>query len=232
MGEHRARIRALLKGNAFLGRFPDAALDALLAKGKLKALAKGEAAYRKGDPGNALMVLASGRIKLSRTITKEVVLHFVSVGEVFGELAALDGKERAVDAIATEESEVFIVQRRDLLPILNKHPQAMLEIIAALCTRLRLGASAFEAKKRRMPARAAVCLLQLARHLGRKRKGCIHLELKMSRAQLGAYMDLSGPNVSRALVALQKKNVITLNRTEIVITDAAGLAAIAEIDPE
>jgi CRP-like cAMP-binding protein len=232
MGEHRARIRALLKSNAFLGGFPDAALDALLAKGKLRALAKGDAAYSRGDPGNALMVLVTGRIKLCRTISKEVVLHFVSVGEAFGELAALDGKERAVDAIATENSQVFIVQRRDLLPTLNKHPQAMLAIIAALCARLRRGASAFDAKKRRMPARAAMCLMELTHQIGRKRKGCVHLELKMSRAQLGAYMGLSGPNVSRALIALQEKNVIDVSRTEIVITDPDGLAAIAEIDPE
>jgi len=233
MSEHRARIRALLEGNAFLGRFPDAALEALLAKGKLRVLAKGEAAYNRGDPGNALMVLASGRVKLSRTVSKEVVLHIVSVGEVFGELAALDGKGRAVDAIATENSEIFVVHRRDLLQTLNKHPQAMLEIIAALCARLRYGASAFDGKKRSILARAALGLIRLASQIGRTRKGRLHLEPKMSRAEMGACMGgLSGSNVSRALVDLQRKNFITVSRTEIVITDPAGLTEIAEIDPE
>jgi CRP/FNR family transcriptional regulator, cyclic AMP receptor protein len=235
MSDHlpdQKRIRALLKGNTFLGRFPDAALDALLAKGKLKRLAKDAAAYRHGDPGNSLMVLTAGRIKLSRTITKEVVLHFVSVGEVFGELAALDGKERAVDAVATESSEVFVIYRRDLLPTLALHPQAMLEIIGALCARLRTGATAFDGKKRHMPARAAVGLIRLAEQFGRRRKGCIHLELNMSREQLGAFLDLSRSNVSRALVKLQEKNVIAINKTEIIIIDEEGLEAIAEADTD
>jgi len=227
---HRKRIRALLRSNAFLGRFPDVALDALLTKGRLKMLAKGAAAYRRGDPGNSLMVLTAGRIKLSRTATKEVVLHFVSVGEVFGELAALDGKERAVDAVATENSEVFVIYRRDLLPTLTKHPQAMLEIIGALCARLRMGATAFDGKKRHMRARAAVGLIRLADQFGRRRKGCIHLELNMSREQLGAFLDLVRSNVSRALGTLQDMKVITINKTEIIITDEEGLKAIAEAD--
>ena len=227
---HRARIRALLKSNSFLGRFPDAALDALLSKGKLKTLSKGDAAYERGGPGNRLMVLTAGRIKLSRTATKEVVLHFVSVGEVFGELAALDGKERAVDAVATENSEVFVIYRSDLLPTLNKHPQAMLEVIGALCARLRMGTTAFDSKKRHMPARAALGLIRLADQFGRRHKGRIHLELKMSREQLGNFLGLSRSNVSRALGKLQDAKVITINKTEIIITDEAGLRAIAEAD--
>lgn len=225
------RVRALLKGNLYLGRFPDAALDALLAKGKLKSLAKGEAAYIKGDPGNSLMVLAAGRIKLASTVSTEVVLHFVSVGEVFGELAALDGKERALDAVATETSEVFIIFRRDLLAVLSKHPQAMQEIIGALCARLRLAAIAFDGTRRPMPARAAAGLLRLADQFGRRRKGGIQLELNISREQLGGFLGLSRSNVSRALAALQDENVIEVEKTEIDITDVEKLRAIAEADP-
>ena len=57
------------------------------------------------------MVLTKGRIKLTNTSSdgKEVVLHYVGVGNIFGEVAALDGKERAADAIALEDAEVFVV---------------------------------------------------------------------------------------------------------------------------
>jgi CRP-like cAMP-binding protein len=72
----------------------------------------------------------------------------------------------------------------------------------------------------------------LADQFGRRRKGCIHLELNMSREQLGAFLDLSRSNVSRALVKLQDKNVITINKTEIIITDEEGLEAIAEADAD
>jgi CRP/FNR family transcriptional regulator len=95
-----------------------------------------------------------------------------------------------------------------------------------------MGATAFDSSKRPMAARAAVGLMRLAEHLGRRRKDGIHLELKMSRQQLGAFLGLSGHNVSRALVDLQKRKVIVVNKTHIVITDPEGLAAIAEVSPK
>ena len=81
------------------------------------------------------MVVIAGRAKLANDNVdgKEVVLHFLGVGDICGEIAALDGKERAVDAIALEDADVFVVSTRDLLPTLAAHPDAMLAIIRVLC---------------------------------------------------------------------------------------------------
>src|SRR6476660_4136403 len=118
---HLDRVRPFLQGKSFLGRLPDVVLDALIGKGQVRSFAKGALVYRRGDPGDSLIVLIKGRIKLTNTSVggKEVVLHYLGTGDIFGELAALDGKERAADAIALEDSEVFVVYTRDhLMPIL------------------------------------------------------------------------------------------------------------------
>jgi len=58
----QARVRPLLKANAFLGRLPDAALDTIIQRGQARTYAKGEFAFRRGDPGDRLMLLVTGGI--------------------------------------------------------------------------------------------------------------------------------------------------------------------------
>ena len=80
-----------------------------MGRGQLKRHAKRDIIYRRGEPGDSLMVVVAGRIKLTNVNVggKEVVLHFLVPGNIYGEIAALDGKERAANAVALEDSEVF-----------------------------------------------------------------------------------------------------------------------------
>jgi CRP-like cAMP-binding protein len=229
---YQARIRALLKSHAVLGRLPDGVLDGLLHKGQLKKYAKGEAVYRRGDPGDSLMVLVNGGIKLTiiSVQAKEVVVHFVALGETFGEISALDGKARALNAVALEASEVFAIRARDLMPAFAAHPNCLTEQVRSLCGKMRVGTLLIENRTLVMEARVARSLLGLARHLGRRRKDGIHLQLAASQEELGNYLGLSRANVSRQLGQLRKAGVIRIDEAGIVITDERGLARTAEAE--
>jgi len=222
-------IRPILTKNTFLGRLPDVVLDALMRKGQVRTYAKGALIYRRGDPSDSLMVVITGRVKISNTSAggKEVVLDFLGVGDIYGEFSALDGKERAVDAFALEESEVFVVYSRDLVPMLIAHPHAMLEVIRVLCERARAGAAIIEDNKLRMRARAAKGLLRLARQRGRRSADDASLQLTISQEELGKYLGLSRANVNRQLAQLKAANMIRIDGTEISIVDEKGLDEIA-----
>ena len=216
-------VRPFLTRNTILGRLPDVVLDALVRKGQVKSYAKGALIYRRGDPGDSLMVVISGRVKLANTNVggKEVALDFLGVGDILGETSALDGKERAVDAVALEGSDIFVVYTRDLLPTLLEHPQALLEIIRVLCERARAGAAIIEDNTLKMRARAARGLLRLARRRGR-RDGAT-LILTISQEELGKHLGLSRANVNRQLGQLKLANLIRIDGTEISIVDEQGL---------
>jgi CRP-like cAMP-binding protein len=224
------RVRPFLANNTLFGGIPGAALDSLLARGHTRKYAKGGIIYRRGEPGDSLMVLLAGKVKIFNTTAdaREVVLNFLGRGDINGEIAVLDGRERTADAVALEPCEVFVLYARDVMPALATHPSVLLDIIRMLCDKLRSASAIIEDSTLEMRSRVAKGLLRLAEQHGRRSKLGIRLELTMSQSELGGYLGLSRENVSRQLGQLREANVVSMDRSQIVITDAHGLAVIAD----
>jgi CRP-like cAMP-binding protein len=230
MTAQSGRLLAFLKSQTFFGGLPDDALDALIRKGHVKTFPKGNSVCRRGEPGDSLMVILSGRIKIANTNAdaKEVVLNFLGTGDILGEIAALDGKDRTAHGIALEDTEVLSIASRDLMPALLAHPQALVEIVELLCDKLRAASAIIEDSTLDMRGRAAKGLLRLADQHGRTGKDGIRIQLPLSQDDLGRYLGLSRANVSRQLGLLKGASLIRLDGPYVVIVDLAGLTEIAE----
>lgn len=75
--------------------------------GKKKFCAQGDSVFREGEPGDAAFIVETGMIAISKEINGErVELAQLGPGELFGEMAIIDGSRRMADATATEESVV------------------------------------------------------------------------------------------------------------------------------
>ena len=72
---------------------------------RLKRFASGETLFRMGDPGEAMMAVVSGSIKVSVSSLdgKEIILAILHPNDIIGEIAILDGRERTADAVALTE---------------------------------------------------------------------------------------------------------------------------------
>lgn len=99
----------------------------------------GSAIFSKGDPGSALFFVCEGTVKLSAQSQdgKDAVFNLAKEGDFFGEIALLDGLPRTANASAFTNCELLVVERRDLVPILEDHPALMWQLIQLLCARLR-----------------------------------------------------------------------------------------------
>lgn len=224
------QMLAFLKNQTFFGGLPDAALTALIRKGHTRRFAKGEVIFHRGDPGDRLTVIVSGRVKITNlnADAREIVLNFLEAGDVNGEIAVIDGNERSANAIALEDCEVLVILARDLMPVLTAHSDVMLEIMQVLCHRLRALTAVVEDGTLAMRGRVAKGLLRLAHQHGRTSRQGIRLELTLSQSDLGKYLGLSRENVSRQLRRLKDDKVITMEGARVIILDAAALATIAE----
>ena len=86
-----------------------------------------------------MMVVVRGRVKVCSHSEdgKELVLNLINPGEVVGEIALLDGADRTADAVTLTETELLVLERRDFVPFLQRHPDACMRLFAVLCERLR-----------------------------------------------------------------------------------------------
>lgn len=225
----KERTLQFVKHNTFLGALPEAVLLALVQRGHLRSFAQGQSIYQRGDPGDSLMVIVAGRVKITNVTAnaREVVLNFLGPGDLNGEIAALDGRERSAGAVALEDTQAFVIYRRDLLTVLSSSPEAMLEVIEVLCEKLRAASAIVEANALEMTGRAAAGLLRLARQHGRVTKKGLLIDLNISQRDLGNYFGLSRENVSRQLGKLKDAGLINIDDAYIYILDEAGLSGFA-----
>jgi CRP/FNR family transcriptional regulator, cyclic AMP receptor protein len=222
-------VRQLLKNTSFLGGLADDAFDAIVRRGRIKSYSSGDYLCRREERAQTLMVIMAGMVKITNCNQdgKEVVLNFLGPGETSGEMAVFDGKGRTANVIALQDTQVFLIFARDLLPLLTAHPQALLEMIQDLCGRLRDASAIIEDNSLDMRRRVARGLLRLALQHGRTSKEGIRVNLSVSQSELGAYFGLSRENVSRQLAQLRDGKVIKTTGSEIII-DQFALCEIAE----
>jgi len=226
-------LRSFLKNTTFLGSLSDPAMEALIHRGHVKKYSAGEVICRRQERGDSLMLIIKGLIKIANDNPdgKEVVLNFLGTGDTYGEMAVFGGQTRTADAVALQESEVFTVYARDLLPVLAAHPQALFEIVQVLCEKLQAASEAIEDNSLDMRRRVARGLLRLASQHGRTGKGGIRVNLTLSQSELAAYLGLSRENVNRQLGQLKDANVIRKEGAQIVVTDEFALTEIADEGP-
>src|SRR3978361_1158263 len=116
------RREALLKSPLFQA-MTSAELDETLKFAIERRFPRGTGIFQKGDEGSSLMAVLQGRVKISSVSVegKEVTLNNIHRGEIFGEIALLDGKQRSADATAAEETLLLVVERRHFLTFLPQN---------------------------------------------------------------------------------------------------------------
>jgi CRP/FNR family transcriptional regulator, cyclic AMP receptor protein len=100
--------------------------NALVARVEIRAYSAGETIFSMGSAGDHLMAVLSGSVSISVRSPggKEIVLAIMQPGEFFGEIALLDGKERAADARAITACHLAILEQRDVLALLIVTPRS------------------------------------------------------------------------------------------------------------
>jgi CRP-like cAMP-binding protein len=106
--------------------------------------------FDEGEPADAVYVLSSGavEIRVGTLSDHPRTLTVIKVGDVFGEMALLQGRRHQAAAIALEESEVLEVPRRDFLNRLNDADPVMRAVVNHLVSRLNDMTAAFRKSDR------------------------------------------------------------------------------------
>jgi len=218
--------RQIFERNFLLGKLSSSEIDTLLRYSRVEHYPAGEEIFAKGSPGNSLMIVLRGRVRISSiSLTgKEIVLNIIDAGEIVGEIALLDGGERSGDAVAMTDCELLVLNRRDFMPFIENRADICLMLIKILCQRLRQTSEQVEDLQfRHLESRIAKSLLHLSERSGQPVVDGRVLELHMSQSELSHIVGSSRESVNKQLQAWQKAGFIDLAKGSIVIRDPAAI---------
>ena len=220
--------RQVLRRSPLFARLTDSEIDAILAHARAARYAEGDRIFAKGDPGNSMMAVLKGRVMISSPSLdgRQMVLSVMRDGEVFGEIALLDGKERTADVSAMSDCELLVVPRRSVLALLEQRPDLCLRLLVVLCERLRRTNEQVEDLAfLDLEARIAKVLIRLAEEDGADRPRTGPAAVKISQRALGELVGGSRESVNKHLQDWKRSGIIAIEKGAIVICDAEALAA-------
>ncbi|HTV45439.1 MAG TPA: Crp/Fnr family transcriptional regulator [Stellaceae bacterium] len=218
--------RRIFSQHHLLGKLSDSEIDALVTYSRVEHYAAGREIFAKDSPGQSLMAVLHGSVRISSISIegKEIVFNIINSGEIFGEIAMLDGGERSGDATAITECDILVLNRRDFMPFLENHADICLMLIRILCQRLRQTSEQVEDLLfRHLEARVAKALLHLSGQATGPGIRSSALELHLSQSELGHIVGSSRESVNKQLQVWQRAGLIDLAKGSIVIRDPIAI---------
>jgi CRP/FNR family transcriptional regulator, cyclic AMP receptor protein len=214
-------LARLLAVNPFFASLGPDALAAIAGLCVTRSLEAGRTLFLKGDPGDALYAIRRGQVRIATAAEdgQRRTLAILGPGDVFGEVALLDGRPRTATAVASEPTELFAVLRRDLLALVERTPGVAVQLIELLCARIRwMSERAEEASFLPLERRLVRRLLGLCEDYG--------AEIAVSQEDLAVFVGATRESVNRQLQVWKRAGLIALGRGRITVLDADGLAAL------
>lgn len=223
--------RLLAECSLFRGLVADER-NVLVARAHLRKFNAGDTIFLMDTPGDSMMAILEGNVRISVPSPegKEIVLAILHPGEVFGEIALLDGKGRTADARAMTPCGVAVLDRRDVLTFFERHPNAWPKLVEVLCDRLRrTDQHLAEMALLEIPLRLAKTLLRLL-VAGEPAAGPTAPKLALSQRELGNIVGASRESVNKCLNEWQRRGIVTIEENSITITNRKVLQQMAEPD--
>jgi CRP/FNR family cyclic AMP-dependent transcriptional regulator len=226
-GPASSKLSVLRQHPIFCDLEPEA-FDQLCRYAKRSSLKRGTSIFSKGDPGNSLFAVISGTVKISNTSAdgRSAIFNLIGPGEVFGEIALLDGLARTTDAIANTNCELFVIDRREFLPFVRSQPALAMKFIELLCMRLRWTSDQVEQIiLQNLPGRLANALIRLTE---RHKPASAGRAIAVTQQEISEMVGMTRESINKQLRVWAGRNWVRLEHGAIVVLDAGALQVLAE----
>jgi CRP-like cAMP-binding protein len=223
--------RAVLRQNPLFAGLSADVIDRLASYAHTKSFKAGSTIFAKGDPGTGLFAVCSGTVKISNHSHdgKDAVFNLISPGEIFGEIALLDGRPRTAEALALSDCELMLIDRRDFVPLVKSQPDIALKLIDVLCARLRHTSKQVEdVLFLDLPGRLAKTLLRLAQP---SKSSAQESKVTITQKEIGQIIGMSRESTNKQLREWEQHRWVKLERGGVVVLAAQKLQDIAASDP-
>jgi len=213
---------SLLAGNQLFGDLPPADRKQIIGLCSPQSVPARKVVFHQGEPGKDMYIVSSGRLKISVVSGegKELSFFILKEGDIFGELALLDGERRSATITAIEACELLVLHHLDFRKLLKKHHQIGLKLLSILAGRVRATTGLYENSVFiEIPGRLAARLLDLAGEHGVETPEGLLIDLKLSQYELGTLINASRESVNKQLNAWQHQGLIRISDGRLLIPE-------------
>jgi CRP-like cAMP-binding protein len=210
----------------FLDALGEGQADALRSLGRLRRYRTGAVLFHEQDPPDAVLVLQSGRVKLTCATDggRDALLGIREPGDLIGEMSAIDAVPRLASAVALEPVEVLVLSSQAFVAFLDRTPSVALVLVRLLNRRLR------EADRARIEfatldtvGRVCSRLVELADRFGTPCDDGVRIGLRLTQEELAGWCGASLESVGRALQTMRGLGWIETARRDIRVIDVDAL---------
>jgi CRP/FNR family cyclic AMP-dependent transcriptional regulator len=186
----------------------------------------GEVVFKEGDEGSTCYVVRSGRARAVREHPdgRSITLAHFGPGDIFGEMAMLDGERRSATVESIEGTEAIAILSVDMHRLLREYPDISVKLIAALGRRLRetndrLARQSFQT----VQSRVATVLAELVATARAGGDNDGDVVIAATQAELAQLAGSSRESASRFLAVLERAGIISQGRGKLTVHDAEAL---------
>jgi CRP/FNR family transcriptional regulator, cyclic AMP receptor protein len=187
----------------------------------------GTRVFHEGDRSDACYIVREGSFRVTREHSdgRAITLATLGAGDIFGELAMLDGEVRSASVEALTDGELLALPAGEVRALLARHPGITVKLIAALVRRLRTANERISRQSfQTVPSRVAGVLLQLVAEEpprqaeeGQGGGGEATVTIRMNQADLAQLAGTSRESVSRFLADLERSGIVRPGRGRVTV---------------
>ena len=219
---------SVLRKHPYFADLEPEAFEQLCRYAKHATMKRGATIASKGDPGTSLFAVISGTVKISVSSPdgRNAILNLIGPGEIFGEVALLDGQSRSADATANTNCELFIIDRRDFIPFVRSQPALAMKFIELLCARLRTTSDQVEQViLQNLPGRLASALLRLTEKHKAAQGG---RTIAITQQEISEMVGMTRESINKQLRAWAARDWVRLEHGAIVVLKPQTLQTLIE----
>jgi CRP-like cAMP-binding protein len=219
---------SVLRKHPYFADLEPEAFEQLCRYAKHSMLKRGATIFSKGDPGISLFAVISGTVKISISSPdgRNAILNLIGAGEIFGEIALLDGSARSADASAHTSCELFTIDRREFIPFVRSQPALAMKFIELLCTRLRRTSDQVEQIiLQNLPGRLASALLRLTE---KHKLGPQGRTIAITQQEISEMVGMTRESINKQLRAWAARDWVRLEHGVIVVLKAEPLQLLVD----
>ena len=186
----------------------------------------GTRVFHEGDSSDACYIVSEGSFRVTREHSdgRAITLATLGPGEIFGELAMLDGDKRSASAESITDGTLLALPANDVRSLLARNPEIALKLVAGLVRRLRAANARLSRQSfQTVPSRVAGILLQLSRDGQGDDGEEVEVTIRMNQTDLAQLAGTSRESVSRFLAELERAGVVRSGRGRVTVLQPGKL---------